>query len=353
MTLVTSFIGLPGALADTDAHIRKRRQTSVDRASNSMLQLYRTNLEVRLHCLDPETMTDRQRQISAQVADLLDAPRRPKPSEGGLEWDEVYKLGRLMTLLFNGAQLRQEITRRLAELVDQKVSEADRFRREYEALTGPAPDGQVADDEGLRALLLRVIEALQWAAKRKYLERPIRKEATKKTLIGLLAAFLFLVAPYVLLSLDYTSGAEPVSRWWSHLALYIALISGALGAFFSRLILLQRDWSNLALHEVCFHSEWAYALLRAGMGICGALILYYFFQSGLINGSIFPHVDKLAVNLIAADPPAVHIAFTAPSRDLALLTVWCFLGGFSEVLVPGLLAKTERQFSQPGAPARA
>jgi hypothetical protein len=47
------------------------------------------------------------------------------------------------------------------------------------------------------------------------------------------------------------------------------------------------------------------------------------------------------------------MAFTAPSRDLALLTVWCFLGGFSEVLVPGLLAKTEGQLAETAVGAKA
>jgi hypothetical protein len=82
----------------------------------------------------------------------------------------------------------------------------------------------------------------------------------------------------------------------------------------------------------------------------GALILFYFFVSGLIDGSLFPHVDKFAIDLLVVEPPGVHMAFATPSKDFALLTVWCFLAGFSELLVPGLLAKTESQLKMGAAP---
>ena len=193
------------------------------------------------------------------------------------------------------------------------------------------------------------MEALQWAAKKTYLARPIRKDATKKILFGVFTAFLLLIIPYLLLSrqLSHVVLRRLVSRWWSHLALYTAVISGALGAFFSRLIVLQRDWPNMALEEVCLHNEWSYALLRAGVGMCGALILYYFLVSDLIDGSVFPHVEKFAINLLEVAPPGVSMAFATPSKDFALLTVWCVLAGFSEQLVPSLLAKTEAP-TRPG-----
>jgi hypothetical protein len=37
------------------------------------------------------------------------------------------------------------------------------------------------------------------------------------------------------------------------------------------------------------------------------------------------------------------MAFALPSKSLALLTFWCFLAGFSERLVPGILSGTEKQ----------
>jgi len=316
-----------------------------------MLQLYRTNLEVRLQGVDEEGLSNHQRQIYATVAEKL----QTRVPASGAEWDEIYKLERLMALLFSGAQLRQELTRRLDELADEKVPEAERFRREHEGLSKPTRQGQpsAADDGVLRALLLRVVETLQATARRRSLAKPIRKEAIKKLLFGVLFGFGLLVAPYAWLSIDFPGPEAPlVSRWWSHFPLYSALVAGGVGAFFSRLMQLHRDWAKMPLEEVCSHSEASYVGLRAAVGMCGALILYYFFQAGLIDGAVFPQVKKFAIELVEVAPPAVHMAFTVPSKDLALLIVWCFLGGFSEALVPGLLAKTEGQISSGGAAAK-
>ena len=53
--------------------------------------------------------------------------------------------------------------------------------------------------------------------------------------------------------------------------------------------------------------------------------------------------------------PDKSMSFVIPSKDLALMTVWCFLAGFSEVLVPNLLTGAERQFAdgiaRRGSPA--
>jgi hypothetical protein len=46
----------------------------------------------------------------------------------------------------------------------------------------------------------------------------------------------------------------------------------------------------------------------------------------------------------------LHMAFVVPSRDLALLTVWCFVAGFSEALAPSILAGAERQLSGSSGP---
>ncbi len=356
---IASYAGEPGDFAEPIAPERETDEASVEQAAHAMLKLYRANLEVRLQCVDDATLSEHQRQIRAKVGEALQTLQRPKRTRLGGEWDEVYRLERLIALLFNGAELRQEIARRLAELADEKVPEAERLRLEYTALAGSSRDGDapVVPDGVLRSFLLRAIEALQWTAKRRYLAQPLRQQATKKILVCVLVTFILLVAPYVMLSLDYEatlhSADKMVSPMWSHLGLFTALMAGCLGAFFSRLMMLQRNWPNMALEELCSNTEWSYALLRAGVGMCGALILYYFFHSGLIDGSLFPHIDKLSVRLLPTEGGTVQMAFTAPSKDLALLTVWCFLGGFSEVLVPGLLAKTEGQLAETAVGSKA
>jgi hypothetical protein len=200
----------------------------------------------------------------------------------------------------------------------------------------------------LRSLLLRIMERLHWHAKKRYLSRPIRKQATKNILWCMLAAFLLAVFPYIAIWVDWREGT--LAPYWTLFALYTALTSGLLGAFFSRLLTIQRDWANMTLEEVFLHREFSYSLLRAGVGVCGALVMFFFFKSGLVNGALFPTFEKMALELVKASEP--NMWFVVPSKDLALVTVWCFLAGFSESLVPSILTSTERQISESSGPSK-
>lgn len=345
---------LPSSLAPTEKFWTPRERplrigrTSIDRASFYMLRLYWTNLEVRLRCVDELSLqTEYQKRTYAVVSEMLKKWHGTKATERELEWDDAYKVERMIDLLLDGAELRQEIRTRLDELTSERASEAARLQAQYDALVTPSTGNQSppVDDAALRSFLLRVLEVLHWNAKKKYLARPIRKEATKNILFCVIVAFLLAIAPYILVNLDYVP-AHDLGKWWSLFALYTALVSGLLGAFFSRLITVQRDGANMTLDEVFLHRELSYTLLRAGVGVCGALIVYFVLKSGLVDGALFPKFDKLAMEWVRVPDGTVPMTFVVPSKDLALLTVWCFLAGFSEVLVPSILASTERQLSE-------
>jgi hypothetical protein len=323
-------------------------KSSVDRASYYMLHLHRSNLEVRLRMIDESALqTDPQKKAYETVAEMLRTPCEKRLSMRGVEWDALYKMERLICLLLSGAELRHEIRVRLQELTAAGAPGADTLRSDYEQMLKPAGEAPAPQDAMLRAVLLRVMEAIQWHAKKKYLAGPIRKEATKNILYCVLIAFLLVIAPYLLLNFW---GSEQIGKWWSLFALYTALASGLLGAFFSRLITVQRSWSTMTLDEVFLHREWSYTLLRAGVGMCGALIVYFFLRSEFMSGALFPEFTEVALHYVRIDrPDAVPMSFVMPSKHLALLTFWCFLAGFSEALVPSILANTERQMAQAGA----
>jgi hypothetical protein len=326
-------------------------KTSIDRASFYMLNLYRTNLDVRFRNIDESTLqTAHQRQLYATVNQMFIAQDQKQPGAPDFDWDEIYKMERLIALLLGGAQLQQEIDARLKELASEHADCAELLRKDYDALLKPAEGGAVPDDGLLHGFLLRVLEGLHWHAKKKYLARPIRKEATKIILLCVLASFFMLVGPYVFV--NFQPPAE-TGKWWSLFALYTALTSGLLGAFFSRLIWVQRHWAEMTLDEVFLHRELSYTLLRAGVGMCGALIVYFFLRSGLMEGSLFPDFEKVSLELVnVSSDKTVTMSFVMPSENLALLTVWCFLAGFSEALVPSILASAEGKISGVGVAAK-
>lgn len=325
-------------------------RASVDQASSHMLGLFRGNLEVRLRTIDDASLpSDNQKKIYSAVTEML------KASDGSgalnVDWDEMYKAESLIALLLSGAELREEISTRLEQLSGESLTDSESLRRDYEKLLKPPGDGQGAppSDGLLRAFLLRVMEAIHWNAKKKYLARPIRKAATKKILFCVLISFALLVAPYGYLLADFSHQAM-VSKLWSLFALYTALTAGLLGAFFSRLIRVQGSWDKMALEEVFLHREFSYTLLRAGVGMCGALIVYFFLRSGIAAGALFPNFNEVKIEFVTvADANAVAMTFVMPSSALALLTFWSFLAGFSEALVPGILSSTERQLGDAAA----
>ncbi len=327
-------------------------KTSVDDASFYMLNLYRANLEVRLRTIDESTLqSDCQKTIYATVIDMLKSPAETSMSARNLEWDEIYKAESLIGMLYDGARLEQEIRARLQELAIESPGETESQSRDYERLSKPTVEGQNSgpDNAALRAFLLRLLEAIHWNAKKKYLVRPIRIEATNRILSAMLISFILLVAPYVYLVRDF---AGEVSGIWTLFALWTALTAGLLGAFFSRLMSIQRQWAAMTLEDVFLHREWQYTLLRAGVGVCGALIVYFFLRSGIVDGALFPKFSEVSIDFVAVPGPgAVPMTFVMPSKSLALLTFWCFLAGFSESLVPAVLTGAERQLADAATPA--
>jgi hypothetical protein len=121
----------------------------------------------------------------------------------------------------------------------------------------------------------------------------------------------------------------------------VALASGFFGATFSMLLQTQRRTSEGTLDDLNAASSWRTLVVRGSVGLGAAAILYFFFRSGLLEGNLWPNLSELGFDALKSGGADGLV----PNQNWCLLVIWCFLGGFSETLVPNILSKTEQKAS--------
>ena len=332
-------------------------------ADDTMLGFLISTLQVRIQILEARFAADPAKIQFLQriAADLTKAPTIVSTTDGDKAWTEAYRLERMMTMVEPADNLGHEIQRRVDEAFDENVAVAPRLQKRLDAalkdafdLTKTPPELNAQGESILRPLLLDVIEETHWTFQRKFCVRPIQRIASNRIIKAAVIAFSLLILPYVWLYVKvWWYEKPPTFELWSWLPLYSTLTAGLFGAFFSRLQSLQTDWNKLSLGQARDARDWRSILLRGAVGMGGALVLYFFLQSGLVKSPLFPDFDSLALSQFLSpatvDTPGVRglsqIRLILPNAALASLVIWSFIAGFSERLVPGILAATETSIS--------
>jgi hypothetical protein len=346
---------------ELDRDLRRKLQQwlkdPIDKASAEKLPLEVDSLETRFRAIDRDALaTENERVIYDEVAKLFDGRKSEE-----LTWDQRYSVESKIGYLRSGDRLRQEIASRLLWAKTDKVSRADDLEKAYLALSNPTEISK-STDAVLRDFLLEVMDTIHAHRRRKYIVGKLQATATRKTL---LLVFLVLLVFFSFLVMGVRTDVKPASPaslhkvsiipialfenddYLPHLGLYASVTFGLLGALFSRIHTILKPSSVAVLEELYLAATFRYILQRAMIGIVGALIIYFFLQSGLVEGSVFPKFDQLGLKLISFGGSGAAMwpsKLLLPSGSLALLIMWSFIAGFSESLVPTILENVERQF---------
>jgi hypothetical protein len=327
---------------------------------DAMLNYFLTQIEVRLRWLAQRVAGDEFKKgildlVSKDLTEFSGHLRSEGPVKPDEAWNQAYRLERLLALAEPEDTLYIETQRRLEEAAEESVPSAARLRTAFTAATPhlidtarSPPAVKPGGETPLRAMLLDILEETHWELQRKFHGHPIEKSATRRLVtMGLLACFLF-VLPYIWL-LSSKESPLPLGRW-AWLPLWTAVTAGLFGAMFSRLLYLQTNRNLLSLSAIKDARDVTGILLRGAVGITGAVIVYFFLQSGVIGGSLFPKFHEIGITQLSfmesspnvvPTPNVVPLRLILPNTQLALLVVWSFLAGFSERLVSSILQSTE------------
>jgi hypothetical protein len=334
--------------AHTQRHEREWQSDSLRQGLNSLRARYRL-ASTRL----PQAQADQKKKIIEEIERILN-PTEP----GTLSWRDADYCEQLLCFILSDAQLDGELESVLSRAEEQKLASAAARRAQFVALTAnPAP---ARAEEGKQVLLHATLYELQELRRRASQIRGMRLDAVFFVTWVSMVAMLFVGLPlfiYLFHLATHENGVSSVSKLvmaFPNFGLFTAVSFGALGALFSRFIILQKSELGVSLDEAATYYSGSYIMLRVLVGTVGAIIVYFFLGSGLVEGNLVPNIRTLSyvpayieiedkrgpIQTYLGTPTTVAMV---PSVDMALLIVWAFLAGFSEQLVPSLLDETARR----------
>lgn len=308
-----------------------------------LLQFKRTIETVLISTLPPAADTP-EAIAHGEIAEILAQPAHR------LRWVDLYKAELLLAQIRPAAQLPAEIRKAAARARDETADGTSIFDAEIRDLLHADLETDAKAAARARALLQRLLRGQHWKHSQRFLKRRIRLVYTQRILIWLFAIFALYVAALALAAAlwpgEATGGWQP---WIVYAGSLVAFAAGLLGASFSTLTGHAGALNGISLEGAQVAASHAMIALRVGVGGTAAVILYFFFESGLVSGLAFPDLEALGfapVHLAgtAEGAGAEHtpLGVSVPNADLSKLMVWSFLAGFSEKLVPTILGRVER-----------
>ncbi len=319
-----------------------------------MLERYYSTLRVKLeHIRGSGTENG---ELLERLDGMLSSP--------GPTWKQAYEIQELMTELWREDMLNLEIKRALTQGERYLRPETHALYNEHAGVV------QTGNTEGKRSLLRGLLADLHWRKTLYELGRSYLRSFRAR--VGLLClTFLVVVLAALSLRAYYLGGGldkDILSRIQGRMDIFYLLYAslvGIWGATFSMLTGLKSRADEIDFTAVRNMYSWSSIISRVAIGAGGGLLMYFFIKAGMLDGGIMPDFSvppdlakavRAFLDASAGNNPELikttrlELSNQITTRDLnvvPLLTVWAFIAGFSEKLVPGLLSRTSARI--PGA----
>ncbi len=267
-----------------------------------------------------------------------------------LRWIDVWQAERLVLTALTAEAAALELARRLVER-DQLGANVRGFYDEVAAVLRDGDDAARARLD-VRRLLLRLSEDLHAARMAEQRKRrqltALRRRKIWCFLVGF-AFFLVAGAVFVYASVKAAELGEPMPMWlWWLKAVadpIVAVCAGLFGAAFSMMRHREPELRASDLEAVAQASAWSSLCARLWAGVGGAMVLYYVLLTGFVDVPML-NTDVMRDALTVKGPPGTI-------ANHAALTVVCFVAGFSERLVPGVIDRVVGTVGAPRGPSQA
>jgi hypothetical protein len=282
-------------VSSADEFIARRPAENV-----AMLRQRLSALEATLMAVPQPGTGTAEEAIHREVSTVLASARHSLTEHGDASWEDVLRSEILLARLTTADDMPAELARRLERLKALDAPAQTALAAQWAKLEQAAAQRDGALDlPKARAILATALEIGQWREAQRYLIRKLGVLYAGRLVTTFLIAIAFGLA--LVLWEVYTPRWPLSDARFSGFA--IALVAGILGASFSALT-RQRDIAGLNnLEEVRTAIGYPMILLRLGVGTGAAAILYFVFESGLIDGMLFPDLNGIGfgpVNLAAA-----------------------------------------------------
>jgi hypothetical protein len=246
--------------------------------------------------------------------------------------DDVYAMEKALIQLQSIEKIRLE--RNAYRDKYREICTSERYSNYLAEASRLEESAKNADAEKIREVILSDVDFLLSEIHLKYTLLPYketkREPIVENILKGILIYLLFI---FVVGVASFVGGRV----YWGMIVLLLVMVAGALGAFLS---LIRR------MNEVPIFNDpvVGFLSLKYGKysiyisplsGAISALVLFFIFIGGLVNGNLFPTVECNG-NLLVIPP-------LEGCENYGKLFVWSFIAGFAERFVPDILDRLTTQ----------